>query len=98
MKHTPSPWKLEKAYSWRIVNDDGVCVASPHGPQGEWGKVREEHTANAALIVAAPELLEALKNLLSLCKSEYPKSIWTGEKAWEEAIQAEKAIAKAEEL
>ncbi|MEI6474581.1 MAG: hypothetical protein WCO75_04240 [Planctomycetota bacterium] len=57
MSHTPGPWKL---------------VAGNH-IQSEWGQIGRtwmmcngDSVANAHLIAAAPELLEALKSLVDL--------------------------------
>lgn len=56
-KHTPGPWGLEKAEPERPGNyyvlapDMNLAIARVYGNSGE---------ANARLIAAAPELLEAL--------------------------------------
>lgn len=63
-KHTPGPWRSENQFSCKILNENGVCVAVPHGPEGRWVDVKEEHEANARLIAAAPELLNALKAMI----------------------------------
>lgn len=63
MTHTPGPWKVcnfDKSVSCTIDSFNGVVVAEPLGPEGPWGSVKAEHEANANLIAAAPELLEAL--------------------------------------
>ena len=60
VKHTPGPWHL---------NDDGCLVIGERGPfrlvkefMSSGGMpTQEEALANANLIAAAPELLEALK-------------------------------------
>lgn len=44
-----------------IVNDDGECIAS----LGGYATNKPEDEANAKLFAAAPELLEALKDMLS---------------------------------
>ncbi len=61
MSHTPRPWKLS-------VMDDGVCldVTGPNGEEivGGCGCCSSPWTANIAdapLLAAAPELLDALK-------------------------------------
>lgn len=82
MKHTPGPW---------FVDDDGdICVSDPNSPMGremvadafqmddEPNDVRE---ANARLIAAAPELLEACHTVagflskLENCDTSDP--LWT---------------------
>jgi hypothetical protein len=67
VKHTPGPWRVgreEKYHSFvscRSSEDDlsdrnaGCWVAEAKGP---------DHEANARLIAAAPELLEALERLV----------------------------------
>lgn len=68
-KHTPGPWKAVKTTNtpWSIVvNHDGPL---PNEHQGDLltqisGLRWESDEANAHLIAAAPELLEALKRIL----------------------------------
>lgn len=63
-KHTPGPWKVvnfDGNVSSEIRAENGVMVGNPYGPAGRWAEVREEHEANANLIAAAPDLLEACK-------------------------------------
>ena len=75
--HTPAPWNLEdEGYEERLVvtGDSGAkpiaCVyTSFYSPEHdvdaeEIERDEEEYAANARLIVAAPELLEALKHAL----------------------------------
>lgn len=57
-KHTPAPWKITKSedtnlMSVRDVNGIKISGASP----------RTDDEANARLIAASPELLEALKSI-----------------------------------
>jgi hypothetical protein len=76
MKHTKGPWKAEQfdAESWKIYGD-GIVVS---------GGVRE---ADARLIAAAPELLEALRNMVNMARN--------GRLTNEDIRQAHEAIAKA---
>lgn len=67
MKHTPGPWKIidhgEDTISITdAVQDEGVCVV---------GSAYERTTikANAKLIAAAPELLDALVNCLDMLEA-----------------------------
>ena len=97
-KHTPGPWK-EDAWVGTDPYDD------PDGPFVEVGNVRWspnkvdvpaaiEQTANARLIAAAPELLEALEKVIR----EYTKSLYNSDRALylgRAVNAAEKAIAKA---
>ncbi len=93
-KYTKGPWK----YSIRKIESCSKCTPNP----GSIGDVRSEmqdictiytdknQQANARLISAAPELLEALKNLVSRATaSEENTTIFK---------QANQAIAKAEDI
>lgn len=60
MKHTPGPWRIDSGHEggWMIIGCDLVlCQRSP------WAIRQEESKANARLIAAAPDLLEAAENL-----------------------------------
>ena len=54
--HTPGPWSLEEG---RVLTEGGWLLASLPYTLGD-----EEDRANARLIAAAPDLLEACKALL----------------------------------
>ena len=58
MKHTPAPWKVIKAQRGFVIADDentyDIAVVRDASD-------RFDNEANARLIAAAPELLEALK-------------------------------------
>jgi hypothetical protein len=68
---------------WKVINDtDGCRIYSdmfggianiPHN-----GKHKDEHEANAKLISASPDLLEALQPLVNICKF-VPKEVFTEE-------------------
>jgi hypothetical protein len=64
MKHTKGNWKIDDNQKLPLAiivddeNGEGIC---------EIGLRTEENKANAKLIAAAPELLEALKELLEVC-------------------------------
>ena len=58
MKHTKGPWKVEF--------DQKLEEYSVNGPS-ETVEARYDKKADAALIAAAPEMLEALEYLLSRC-------------------------------
>lgn len=71
VKHTPGPWKFEDikdapmGNGWWITDGKLIKIAR----LGVWGQktdcaTRKECVANAALIAAAPELLEGFKNVL----------------------------------
>jgi hypothetical protein len=60
-KHTPGPWQLHGAPgddAWDVVSSSGESVAEIAVPHG---KVSERTKANATLIAAAPQMLEALR-------------------------------------
>lgn len=73
--HTPGPWAVENpmefelsivqanlpTYEWKFI----ASVALPNGDPREFGKDVAE--ANARLIAAAPELLQALKHAVQDC-------------------------------
>ena len=110
-KHTPGPWFAKRAgdggyFEWYVGRDGENCpiaedIADP--------MTRDPSEANAHLIAAAPELLEALKALttnphvnigdLVYRVRESEGEGWDGPqvKAWSDAVQAATAaIAKAE--
>lgn len=71
MKHTPGPWMIAETNQ-----DDEQISAEVHAPSGYIASVLRilddestpediaEHLANARLIAAAPELLEALEAIM----------------------------------
>lgn len=91
IKHTPGPW---------FTFNDGKRVAGPESTIGAGQGVAlcsmrarsdDEAKANALLIAAAPDLLDALKAALELLEREFPKPAPNGQIA-----KARRAIAKAE--
>lgn len=85
VSHTPAPWSVRETRST-------VSVKSASGETiGSWYAGFASGTvthANARLIAAAPELLEALKNMVGFCATTCPEA----EMAMDDA---RKAIAKA---
>lgn len=59
-KHTPGPWKVASTQAKEVHNVKIGVVARPSG------RTFQEMEANARLIAAAPEMLEALKACLPL--------------------------------
>lgn len=55
-KHTPGPWEIRRGYD-TIIDSIGPCIPEEYAGSA-WLKLSE---ADARLIAAAPELLEALK-------------------------------------
>ena len=81
-KHTPGPWAVHSAYPWIIKQgpdvpfiqpDSGVTICNTMGHENSgFFPTPEEGRANARLIAAAPELLEALKLLdEAFCADDY---------------------------
>ncbi len=62
-KHTPGPWTLEKGHAvGSVIAEAGdYSITAPDGVH-DWFSADVE-MANARLIAAAPELLEALRSL-----------------------------------
>ena len=60
-KHTPGPWK--------VAILDGDTYINPDRQEGEFALIarihQKGHPANARLIAAAPEILEALEELMT---------------------------------
>lgn len=89
-KHTPGPWQIEGKYR----GDDGSLYLSTMHPMPIFELVpivgkEAEHLANARLIAAAPDLVEALRAIRKEARRNKPDpdQIWT---------LANDAIAKAE--
>jgi hypothetical protein len=85
-KHTPGPWEARR----RSLIIGAVYEVWAYIPESI--PITEvSNGANARLIAAAPELLEALKDLLFFCEEMDPKAAWL--EPWN---KAKAAIAKAE--
>lgn len=92
-KHTPGPWiimgdGLFKNPGIDSVPDSLSIIEVGHKHKGIIGRTPEETSANAHLIAAAPELLEACETLMHELAVEGGSGHWALEKA-------ELAIAKA---
>lgn len=61
-KYTPAPWRVHHSHGWLVVEDDNEEMFV----QVKKGIGSEKDRANAYLIAAAPELLEALQNLANI--------------------------------
>jgi len=83
MKYTPGPWVYNKEYDRVCSGKEVICYGSPN------------FEANAPLIAAAPELLEALRGLVGAhLAAPGPRGVMLDVPHFLE--QAEAAIAKAE--
>lgn len=78
MSYTPGPWKVDRPY----IRGAGRVIASL-----ESGHDEVEDAANAQLIAAAPELYEALENLMDF--------LFHGKKDRQMILKASAALAKA---
>ena len=83
-EHTPGPWKIERHYSPGYKN----ISAEKHTALAQvvWCMEDEDRSpeceANAHLIAAAPELLEALEALVLDESKEYiPTRLWSAARA-----------------
>lgn len=94
MKHTSGPWRVGNYavndYAPTIYNLDATKIATVEAWSGE---EYNESEANAALIATAPELLEALQNMIDLWT---PYLHCVGDIGLEKMMSARAAIAKAE--
>jgi hypothetical protein len=108
-KHTPGPWVFEYRDGKHPLNDcngsriDGLWAINGEFILGDvtgWdGGYFGPNKANARLIAAAPDLLEALEKLLAMFDAEIQKNEYDGismlEARLAEADFARAAIAKA---
>ena len=65
-KHTPGPWVWEH-WQMGLTAQNGTSVLAYYDYEGMslHGKTEDEHEANAHLIAAAPDLLEALEAIVA---------------------------------
>jgi len=95
-KHTPGPWKAKtvKALGIYANNDQQIAVVHNEMPRG--GRRQDDYNieeANARLIAAAPDLLEACEVLLKAAPELWGDDI----EKWPRLMdRVEAAIAKAE--
>ena len=93
-KHTPGPWRVQATGHSFVVEahtHTEVISVDANGNPCRWSEYNE---ANARLIAAAPELLEALQALLGWEEAEIKHFEATGPDDWIMEI-ARAAIAKA---
>lgn len=71
LKHTPGPWRVDPMYKQDVQTEDGkveICGAEYEIEKFGEGyivpKTLDEASANATLIAAAPEMLEALQYIM----------------------------------
>lgn len=92
--HTPGPWKLVPKFHASVESSTGRHVANCGGytTNMDQGEHMNENEANARLIAAAPDLLEALEALLETAKEDRP---YAHTDTGSEVFKAQAAIAKA---
>jgi hypothetical protein len=101
MSHTPGPWRWdhESNVGNLIVDPERNAVATFQARSHlKWAEQQAEREANARLIAAAPELLEALKEIRQDRDVDMVGAFADGWYAALEVCQviADRAIAKAE--
>lgn len=105
-KHTPGPWYMDaKGSIWRrpisdlYENGGGVLGDKPLATvwKGWYGEGEQGFpvVANARLIAAAPDMLEALKSIAEFWNRDHNEKAMVGA-CWHAVETAEAAIAKAE--
>ena len=63
-KHTPAPWFEVKHFSEWLISDGSCLVATTAGSPAHLGLAHAKRdAANARLIAAAPDMLEALQKI-----------------------------------
>ena len=74
-KHTPGPWRWsdvhrasDGGYTWSLIGQGGYGILSCDGEGNSPQGIGDYD--NARLIAAAPDLLEALQNLLAVHEGE----------------------------
>ena len=97
-KHTPAPWTVEEYgddESPSLVIHKGtatrVCFMATPGSHGDPARIE----ADARLIAAAPEMVEALKDLARLCEA-VRYSVGLGKSQLDRIEKAKSIIAKVE--
>ena len=88
MKHTPGPWVVDPAVrqGFTVYAPKEGFIVGTQDEEGRYGAIESE--ANARLIAAAPELLEALKSVIAWLDAP-------DESAFSDSELARAAIAKA---
>ena len=81
VQHTPGPWHVNSSIPHEVVAEDGdLGVASTFGLSLMSGgsTLEAEWDANARLIAAAPDLLEALERILPEIEDEIEQRSTSG--------------------
>lgn len=94
-KHTPGPWQFytePQPNGCPIVGDGRGLMVAMLAHSIHYQDQKSEALANARLIAAAPDLLEALAVMTDLCAIKYGN---LDAEVWSEIKKARAAIAKA---
>jgi len=98
MKPTPGPWRITGTMTKYIeasLGNGWVQEVASVGPTDHDNGYGQQHEANARLIAAAPDLLEALQRINEAC-AQIPEGLEGYLEQLSDAISdARKAIAKA---
>ncbi len=83
-KHTPGPWELSNdhkpsPYVIRQVGRFGGLASVKFRGFNKTERAREEQTANARLIAAAPDLFEAVQRALRVAEADLQERLSHGE-------------------
>ncbi len=80
MSHTPGPWTAKDQGGGSRGKSLGICISGPNGfPLFFLPRSTPANEGNAPLVAAAPELLEALKLVVSI--SDRNTHAWNRAKA-----------------
>jgi hypothetical protein len=94
-EHTPGPWRVRggaaKVFAYDIVGPNGEDIGYANSSDGADEPAMYPVEANARLIAAAPDLIEALRGILEIGKRDLSNPKYDGYFA-----SAVAAIAKAE--
>lgn len=63
-KGTPAPWTAVKGIFWSVENEEGYRIASCMESENVGLPEKDASEANALLLAAAPDLLDALQGLM----------------------------------
>lgn len=67
--HTPGPWMIADEDSPLIIGVDSSCYVAQVFTRTENGNLRDNYMADINLIASAPDLLQALKDLVEAANS-----------------------------
>lgn len=89
MTHTKGPWRTHLTDDTLVIDADGLPVATMDGNYIDGSHAAME--ANARLIAAAPDLLEAMQAILVSDRERYPQCNLLSD----DLARAKAAVAKA---